>query len=348
MTPANGEQQEMLKPEGIVHLLSWMAFCVAVVVALVIAISCVIVRPYGRVLPISDTSRPLPMPERQPGTCRLTGVAAPLLELDCGGARVFAMPAGIRSFAELPARTAQDALAAGITTYLNASGLEDAPRCSLHPGLPPLRDAVCGSAEADLALFLVAGGWAIPQDHDGSRPSAISRPHADRLAAAHEQAREARSGLHADLILQRNAERSAVQSWLATAIGLTVAVSGFLIGGSQARRRWERLSRQGRGALRAKLQDCSDRYAAWQRDKGQGSTPPFLAALDRLRDGVAALAGENEVWRDALTDRIEDLSSRLRAFEEDRAGGREPRTGTIESDWNHLASDLHTITKKRT
>lgn len=346
MTPANGEQQEMLKPEGIVHLLSWMAFCVAVVVALVIAISCVIVRPYGWVLPISDTSQPLPMPERQPGTCRLTGVAAPLLELDCGGARVFAMPAGIRSFAELPARTAQDALAAGITTYLNASGLEDAPRCSLHPGLPPLRDAVCGSAEADLALFLVAGGWAIPQDHDGSRPSVLSRPHADRLAAAHEQARDARSGLHADLILQRNAERSAVQSWLATAIGLTVAVSGFLIGGSQARRRWERLSRQSRGALRAKLQDCTQCYAAWISDGGQGSTPSFLAALDGLRDGVAALAGETESRRNLLDGKIKRLSNQLKAFEEEQKGDPSTPQDGISVVWNELRRELLAIADK--
>jgi len=346
MTPANGEQQEMLKPEGIFHLISWMGFCVAVVVALVIAISCVIVLPYGRFFTISDTSRPQPMPERQPGTCRLTGVAAPLLELDCDGARVFAMPAGIRAFAELPARTAQEALAAGVAAYLNASGLENAPRCSLHPGLPPLRHAVCGSAEADLALFLVAGGWAIPQDHDGNRPGAISRAHADHLAAAHEQAREARSGLHADLVLRRNAERLAVQSWLATAIGLTVAVSGFLISGSQARRRWERLSRQSRGTLRAKLWDCTECYDVWRRDKGQGSTPSFLAALDRLRDGVAALAGENEVRRDALIDRIERLSNQLEAFEKDRKGDPSTPQDGISDVWKELRRELFAIAGK--
>lgn len=291
------------------RIILWLIPVVAgIVVALVWLLSLALTFDAGAKVPKAE-------PEAVLATCDFDGVEGILVTLSCESGMRRALVAGIRPLAGVSAAAARAGLSSGLSDYAGLSEGRDV-RCEVLAGEPPR--ARCTGEAGDLARFLVEAGAA----------GAASAELSDVQYAA----RSARAGLHADAVAALANRRAQIQTWLATAIGLTVALAGFLYGSYRTMRGWERTQKMRADAARRVLDECNRRYVYWVSDP-VSEADAFRERLLDLDDSLRGL-GETFDWIAHQRSRIALLVRSVDRIKEDAMkGGTQPETAGVEKAW---------------
>lgn len=247
-------------------------------------------------------------------TCEFKGVRGIVVTLHCGSVMRRALVAGVRPLRSVTNAVARDGLAGGLTDYATLAE-ENVVSCELMAGAP-LR-ARCTGEVGDLARFLVDTGAAAAD--------------APELLDAEDAARVARAGLHADSLAAVVNRRVLIQTWLATAIGLTGAVAAFYYSSVRTMRAWELTQQNRKYAARNTLKLCNKHHTKWVFSPLE-KAEDFAESLRTLETAIYGLDAPHD-W---ITHQCDEIAKVIRIVDKVKGSTQEPKTEEVSKRWNQV------------